>query len=136
MHLHSNFIFGLFLSLQENEVQLLLQRLENFQSGNIAVSGDVEPDSELGKLEAENFKLKYRLNILKRAVEAMSNVQGNGADRHCDGMLNIQESLEKLFTQAVRKSFPDLPEFPISVVPTIPKFGDYQFNGAMEISKV
>lgn len=53
-----------------------------------------------------------------------------------NGMLNIQGELEKLFTSAVQQAFPILGSFNATVVATIPKFGDYQFNGAMNISQL
>ena len=51
-------------------------------------------------------------------------------------MMNIQGELEKLFSSAVQKAFPVLGDFRASVVLTTPKFGDYQFNGAMSISQL
>jgi len=51
-------------------------------------------------------------------------------------MISIQGELEKLFTTAVQHAFPILGEFKATVVPTVPKFGDYQFNGAMNISQL
>ena len=53
-----------------------------------------------------------------------------------DGMINILEKLERLFDSAIRQAFPNLTGFQVVVVPTTPNFGDYQFNGAMSISKL
>ena len=51
-------------------------------------------------------------------------------------MLNIQSTLEELFGQAIRAAFPSCSSFPlVTVVPTTPNFGDYQFSGAMALSK-
>lgn len=51
-------------------------------------------------------------------------------------MVNILEKLEALFDSAIRQAFPNLTVFQVVVVPTTPNFGDYQFNGAMSISKL
>ena len=53
-------------------------------------------------------------------------------------MLNIQVELEKVFTAAIRQSFPQLVDFPqvVVAVASLPKFGDYQFNGAMGLSQL
>lgn len=53
-----------------------------------------------------------------------------------NGMVNILEMLEKLFEAAVKQAFPDVQGFEVVVVPTTPNFGDYQFNGAMALSKL
>ena len=75
---------------------------------------------------------------LLQAVEEASNPSSGTMTNEENGMINIQDQLNELFDKAVRKAFPGLLEFPpVVVVPCAnPKFGDYQFNGAMEISKL
>ena len=53
-------------------------------------------------------------------------------------MINIIETLEALFGEAIRKSFPDMSSHPNAAVTVSQneKFGDYQCNNAMAISGV
>ena len=58
----------------EREIEILaaeLEKLKQAPSGGGGVGGDREEDlpEELKKLRQENTRLKYRLNILRRAVE-------------------------------------------------------------------
>jgi len=111
------------------------------KSGNVAAVNQQNPEDsdEIEKLQAENTKLQYRISILKRAhaegSTQMASVKKPVAS-NTNGMLNIQRELEKLFSAAVQQAFPVLGEINVIVVPTIPKFGDYQFNGAMNISQL
>jgi len=92
--------------------------------------GDKEEDEvpeELKKLRQENSRLKYRLNILKRALEKES------VPVNKDGMTNIAGSLVSFFTQAISATYPDLENCPCPILPSS-KGGDYQFNGAMAIA--
>merc|ERR1719342_496409 len=78
-------------------------------------------------LRKENSRLKYRLNILKRAVKTEGSTVKEG------GMTNISQSLIGYFTQAITQCFPDLTNCPCPILPST-KGGDYQFNGAMTIN--
>ena len=51
-------------------------------------------------------------------------------------MVNILGKLEELFGLAIKQAFPEVKDFQVVVVSTTPNFGDYQFNGAMSLSKV
>lgn len=53
-------------------------------------------------------------------------------------MLSIQEELEKIFLDGITEAFPDIVDPPviISVSSKDPKFGDYQCNSAMSLSKL
>ena len=51
-------------------------------------------------------------------------------------MVNILAELEGLFDEAVKSAFPEITDFQVVVVVTTPNFGDYQFNGAMSLSKL
>lgn len=109
----------------ELQIQLLIKELESLKSGPLPASGDSQPTGEIEKLKSENTRLKYRLNILKRAV---------AREMDCsDNMKNIATALINFFREGVSAAFPDLPEAPCPVLPS-PKFGDYQYNGAMAIS--
>lgn len=114
----------------------LFQRLEKFQSKSAGKAADGEPvgqDEETERLEVENRKLQYRIGILQRAVEDLSQVPQPSTD----GMVNILAELERLFDGAVAAAFPDLTDRPPVVVQTAdPRHGDYQYNGAMEVCKL
>lgn len=51
-------------------------------------------------------------------------------------MNSIVGILNHLFSMAISKAFPDLPEAPVVIALSgnNPKFGDYQCNSAMQIS--
>ena len=52
-------------------------------------------------------------------------------------MLNIKESLTSIFELAIGNAFPGLKNAPVVLaLAQNPKFGDYQCNSAMAISKV
>ena len=117
----------------EKEIEKLVAELEKLKKGPGGEGGEGDgPDQEdvpeeLKKLRAENSRLKYRLNILKRAVEEES------SPTNTEGLTNIAQSLVRYFTQAITATFPQLQGCPCPIVPSS-KGGDYQFNGAMAIS--
>lgn len=52
-------------------------------------------------------------------------------------MLNINERLQEIFGEAIRASYPELDNPPLSVAPNQQaKFGDYQCNSAMGMAQV
>lgn len=64
------------------------------------------------------------------------NVKKTASKSDPNGMVNILGKLEELFDSAIKKAFPDVKDFQVVVVSTTPNFGDYQFNGAMSLSKL
>lgn len=116
------------------------------------------------KFMSENAKLTYRINIMKRVhfsynpvaniilvpqkilnfdvIKAFeeggnqSSTKKAAALTSSNGMVNILGMLEQLFDKAVQSAFPDVKDFQVVVVVTTPNFGDYQFNGAMSLSKL
>ena len=50
-------------------------------------------------------------------------------------MQSIQEELIRIFTYAIGTAFPDVPCDAVPVVPSS-KFGDYQCNAAMQLSRL
>jgi len=114
----------------EKQIEILLKELESLKTGKAgssaaAAASVVEPSEEEQKLRAENTRLKYRLNILKRAVAKEQN--------NSNTMKNISANLVQLFRDAINVAFPDLPD-PACPIALASKLGDYQFNGAMVIS--
>lgn len=52
-------------------------------------------------------------------------------------MISIYSKLVELFLDAIQKAYPDLDNPPIVIsISSGPKFGDYQCNSAMPISKL
>ena len=70
---------------------------------------------ELVKLRDENARLKYRLNILKRATAQEE--QGGGTSPN--NMPDLRRSLVALFQDAVQEAFPSLQSPPCPVVPSL-----------------
>ncbi|XP_044517637.1 arginine--tRNA ligase, cytoplasmic [Gracilinanus agilis] len=110
---------------QEKEIKFLtaeIDRLKNF--GCIGVSPGLD------QLREENSKLKYRLKVLQKSLQAERN-------RPTKSMININSRLQELFACAIKGAYPDLESPPLIVTPSQqPKFGDYQCNSAMGISKM
>ncbi|ODM95171.1 Arginine--tRNA ligase, cytoplasmic [Orchesella cincta] len=106
-----------------------LEKLQNVEAeaknlGKLIEDAQDKLNEPVAKLKNEQERLKYRVNILKRAYE-----DEVGKDiRH---MKNITQMLRLYFTIAVDKAYPGLADFPVTVTPTNnPKFGDYQCNVA------
>lgn len=94
-------------------------------------------DDELTKLALENTKLKHRLAILNRAIEAERSAAA-GHLHVVDDMISINDHLIDLFSAAIRRAYPDVADVPTVIAPGTsanPKFGDYQCNSAMAISQ-
>ena len=111
-------------------IEQLTREIDNLTKNAAASHPTLEQEApeELTKLRSENNKLKYRLNILRRAMAE------EDTKKNDDGVMkNINAVLASVFGRAVAAAFPDLPEAPAPVAPSA-KFGDYQFNGAMAIA--
>ncbi|KAI5774563.1 RARS1 [Gulo gulo luscus] len=110
---------------QEKEIKSLtaeIDRLKNF--------GCLEASPNLEQLREENLKLKYRLNILRKSLQAERT-------RPTKNMININSRLQEVFGCAIKAAYPDLENPPLIVTPSQqPKFGDYQCNSAMGISQI
>ncbi|XP_007520916.1 arginine--tRNA ligase, cytoplasmic [Erinaceus europaeus] len=110
---------------QETEIQALSAEVERLRDG-----GRPEGSPELEQLREENLKLKYRLAVLRRSLQAE-----RGRPTHT--MLNINRRLQEVFGCAIRSAYPELENPPLLVTPSQqPKFGDYQCNSAMGISQM
>ncbi|XP_044736592.1 probable arginine--tRNA ligase, cytoplasmic [Chrysoperla carnea] len=97
----------------------------------------LEEVPEVKKLLTENMKLKHRLAVLKRAVDA-EEIRSKERKLDTNRLPNIALILEDIFTLSIQKSFPDLENIPvlIAVSNNNPKFGDYQCNSSMAISQL
>jgi len=127
----------------EQQIELFIKELEGLKSGPSSAQNQPPTaqgeDEQVTKLKSENNRLKYRLNILKRAVEKESGggqIKKKAAvmeTRTPEHMTNMSRMLVSLFTAAMKAGFPDLVDPPCPVLPST-KGGDYQFNGAMTVS--
>ena len=109
----------------EKQIEALSKELELLKTFKDNPPLDQNVPEELSQLRSENNKLKYRLNIVKRATAKEA--------KNANVMKNINNILIETFREAVSAAFPDIPDAPCPILPSA-KFGDYQFNGAMAIS--
>ncbi|XP_046667121.1 arginine--tRNA ligase, cytoplasmic-like isoform X2 [Homalodisca vitripennis] len=121
--------------LMENEVKELTESFNKLkalaQNGHSVelIEGNI-PD-ELTELITQNTKLKHRLAILKRALhEEKEKISQNT-------MESLLNSLTDVFTKAVCKAYPDVPDPPVPLTTSSSaQFGDYQCNAAMPIAQL
>uniref|UniRef100_A0A9L0RQM0 Arginine--tRNA ligase, cytoplasmic n=1 Tax=Equus caballus TaxID=9796 RepID=A0A9L0RQM0_HORSE len=108
---------------QEKEIKSLTAEIDQLKN-----CGCLEASPNLEQLREENLKLKYRLNILRKSLQA---------ERNRPTMININSRLQEVFGCAIKAAYPDLENPPLIVTPSQqPKFGDYQCNSAMGISQM
>uniref|UniRef100_A0A8C4Y6P9 Arginine--tRNA ligase, cytoplasmic n=1 Tax=Gopherus evgoodei TaxID=1825980 RepID=A0A8C4Y6P9_9SAUR len=109
----------------EKEIKILaaeIDQLKNF--------GCLEVSPSLEGLRDENAKLKYRLNVLQKSLQEERN-------KSVKSMININSRIQEIFRDAIKAAYPDLEKPPLAVTPSQqPKFGDYQCNSAMSITKM
>ncbi|RDD45876.1 Arginine--tRNA ligase, cytoplasmic [Trichoplax sp. H2] len=112
------------------ELKKLIQQLEK----------DADPSSQgkatdmiVNDLKSQNDRLRYRiyhLNLsIKKEEEALQASKRKA-------MPNIQKVVQGIFEQAIVKAFPDVSISAIVHSSTQERFGDYQCNNAMILSKV
>lgn len=110
---------------QEKEIKFLTAEIDRLKNCSCS-----EASSNLERLREENLKLKYRLNILQKSLQAERN-------KPSKNMINIISGLQEVFGCAIKAAYPDLENPPLIVTPSQqPKFGDYQCNSAMGISQM
>ncbi|CAF89939.1 unnamed protein product, partial [Tetraodon nigroviridis] len=113
------------LQQQELQIQALSAEIESLKNSQNASSS-----AELEALMEENSRLKYRFNILNRALQEERTRCGHA-------MVNINQRLQEVFGLAIRTSFPELENPPLALAPNQqPKFGDYQCNSAMAMAQM
>lgn len=79
------------------------------------------------------MKIILHNNILK-AMQEQLNLKRSKVTK----MNSILGILEELFSKAISKAFPNIPDAPVVIAlsGSSPKFGDYQCNSAMPISNI
>ncbi|CAK9832851.1 Arginine--tRNA ligase, cytoplasmic [Anthophora retusa] len=118
----------------EEEIAFLKKEIEflrqNITANNRAINSI--PKDEYEKLEQENMKLKHRVAILKRTIEAERAKSQNEATEN--NVISIYETLYNIFQRAISATYPDICDPPIIVtISSNQNFGDYQCNSAMPL---
>uniref|UniRef100_A0A3Q1C572 Arginine--tRNA ligase, cytoplasmic n=1 Tax=Amphiprion ocellaris TaxID=80972 RepID=A0A3Q1C572_AMPOC len=113
------------LQQQEREIRSLSAEIEILKNPQ-----NLNPSQRLDELREENAKLKYRLNILKRSLQEDKSPDNKS-------MMNINQRLQQIFSEAIQASCPELDNPPLAVTPNQQaKFGDYQCNSAMAMAQM
>ncbi|KAG8187620.1 hypothetical protein JTE90_027030 [Oedothorax gibbosus] len=96
---------------------------------NIKESSNVDLPPDVTALQTENSKLEYRIKILKRRAQEMTESLAFRS--------SILDFLQDLFSTAIAECFPGLENFQCNLTrSTSEKFGDYQCNSAMNIAQI
>ncbi|KZC08151.1 Arginine--tRNA ligase, cytoplasmic, partial [Dufourea novaeangliae] len=116
----------------KKQIEFLKQNIINNNSKLQTVSKD-----EYMKLEQENIKLKHRIAILKRTIETDRAKTQNQMKTNVCNVISIYDTLYDLFKRAISVAYPDVSNPPVIVtVSNNQKFGDYQCNSAMSLTKI
>lgn len=107
----------------ESEIAKIEKSIKNIQEGNFA-----EESEDLNKLLTENSKLKFRLDILNKAIE---NEKKQTKSSVPNGIISIMGHLHDIFLQAIKSAFPEIKD-PVCVITESFK-SDYQCSSAMAI---
>ncbi|OAD52392.1 Arginine--tRNA ligase, cytoplasmic [Eufriesea mexicana] len=122
----------------EEEIAFLKKEIE-FLRQNIITNnskGNSVPKDEYIKLEQENIKLRHRVAILKRTIEAERIKSQSKIQMTENNVISIYDTLFNLFKKAISVAYPDICEPPVLITSSNnPKFGDYQCNSAMPLYK-
>uniref|UniRef100_A0A2K6D147 Arginyl tRNA synthetase N-terminal domain-containing protein n=1 Tax=Macaca nemestrina TaxID=9545 RepID=A0A2K6D147_MACNE len=90
---------------QEEEIKSLTAEIDRLKNcGCLGASPNLE------QLQEENLKLKYRLNILQKSLQAERN-------KPTKNMININSRLQEVFGHAIKAAYPDLENPPLLVTP-------------------
>lgn len=123
----------------EKEIALLKQEIEflheNITTNNAKIQAVSE--DEYTKLVQENMKLKHRVAILKRTIQAdRAKTQSEMITATTCNSISIYTTLFKLFEKAISTAYPDVSNPPIIVTyNNNQKFGDYQCTSALPLYK-
>ncbi|XP_034181184.2 arginine--tRNA ligase-like protein [Osmia lignaria lignaria] len=126
-------------ALAEEEIAFLKKAIEflqqNITTNNSKIHG-VSKDEYI-KLEQENIKLKHRIAILIRTVEAeRTKAQYQVMTMAENKVISICDTLFVLFKNAITAAYPDVTDPPVVITSSNNvKFGDYQCNSALPLSK-
>lgn len=119
------------IAFLKKEIELLQQNVKTNNSMVNSVSMD-----EYVKLKQENIKLKHRVAILKRTVEAERAKSENKLKMSENNAISLYDTLFDLFKKAISVAYPDVCDPPVIIISNSnERFGDYQCNSVMALSK-
>nr|XP_033323493.1 arginine--tRNA ligase, cytoplasmic [Megalopta genalis] len=121
----------------EEEIAALKKQVEYLQQSITNNDSKLQtvPKDEYTKLELENIKLKHRVAILKRTIEADRSKIQSEVKIDVYNAISIYDTLYKLFKKAIHAAYGDKIEPPVIITTSNnPKFGDYQCNSAMPLT--
>ncbi|KAL6448431.1 hypothetical protein ACFW04_000390 [Cataglyphis niger] len=123
----------------EKEIAYLKQQIEwlyqNIMNNTSQIVSDVSKE-EFERLQQENIKLKHRIAILTRTIEAERNKTSAMSNISQSNIISINNTLREIIRKAITAAYPDVLNPPIIVTATNnSKFGDYQCNSAMPVAQ-
>ena len=123
----------------EQEIAFLKKEIEFLRQSITSNNSKIHsvPKDEYSKLEQENIKLKHRVAILKRTIEAeRGKTQGAMKATGTCNATSVYDTLFDLFEKAISAVYPNVSNPPVIITSSNnPKFGDYQCNSAMSLTK-
>lgn len=113
----------------EKEVKEIKNEIERLKRGEVGVEED-EFGEELTSMMADNKRLKYQAEHLQRNIAEEAKSQ-----KYCPDILKL---VTNLFDEAISSAFPGVCKNHVVVVTpsTQEKYGDYQCNSAMTLTKL
>ncbi|XP_014470943.1 PREDICTED: arginine--tRNA ligase, cytoplasmic [Dinoponera quadriceps] len=126
----------------EGEIVYLKDQIELLRrsiADNVSQESTVDKEEFL-KLQQENVKLKHRIAILKRTIEAQRGKVPLGPTSLSvvsqDDVISINNTLCDIFRKAINLAYPNVSDPPVIITTSNnPKFGDYQCNSAMPLAQ-
>ncbi|KAG5672612.1 hypothetical protein PVAND_002727 [Polypedilum vanderplanki] len=115
------------LSSIEAEIAQVENSIKNIKEGNFG-----DESAELSSLLTENSKLKFRLEILNKAI-ANERKQMSSSSNSPTEVISIIKHLYDIFYNTTKAIFPQF-EDPICVISSQTNKSDYQCNSAMPLS--
>ncbi|XP_047345996.1 arginine--tRNA ligase, cytoplasmic [Vespa velutina] len=125
------------IEVLKKEIECLRESITNQNVQKCDISKE-----EYTNLQQENLKLKYRINILKKAIETkrskpQTQIMSVLTDTSVSNGISILEILFNLFQNAIAAAYPNLVDPPIVIaVSSNAKFGDYEFSSSMQIVRL
>ncbi|XP_035733678.1 arginine--tRNA ligase, cytoplasmic-like isoform X1 [Vespa mandarinia] len=125
------------IEVLKKEIEYLRESITNQNVQKCDISKE-----EYTNLQQENLKLKYRINILKKAIETkrskpQTQIMSVLTDTSVSNGISILEILFNLFQNAIAAAYPNLVDPPIVIaVSSNAKFGDYEFSSSMQIVRL
>ncbi|XP_072745001.1 arginine--tRNA ligase, cytoplasmic [Anoplolepis gracilipes] len=125
-------------TIAEKEIVHLKQQVEwlyrNIMNNTSQIASDINKE-EFERLQQENIKLKHRIAILTRTIQAERD-KASALSNTFQSNISINNTLYEIFQRAITAAYPDILNPPVIVTTSNnPKFGDYQCNSAMPLAQ-